>query len=113
MSTRVPTQPCLYTKVRNISHSSRTFSFLPPHGRILTPGQEAYIKGDLATRLATDDRKFGSLVTALTNQELAIVSTPAVHLFDPTTDNTKVLKVTAGVLGIADPCWGGYHSVGY
>lgn len=109
----VPTIPGFYTRVRNISHKTCTFSFLPPHGVRLAPGSETYIPGDLRTRLADNPRNFDAFQAALKNGELVIVSTPTVYVYDAVTDNTKAIRANNGVLALGDPSWGAYHSVGY
>lgn len=112
---------CFFTSVRNISGHELAFGFLGTHGKRLKAGQSFTVRGDVRDRLAGNKRKFDALERAVhgyTDQSgvsvpatLAIASTPAVHLYDPTLDVTKILTLGNGVIGKADPCWGAYHSV--
>jgi len=64
-----PTTNQFSTIVRNTSGSTMTFSFLPPHGRTLTAGQEYSFAGDIQTRLGTggriNKRKFDAFKAAI------------------------------------------------
>ena len=110
---------CLYSTVRNVATTEKFFGFLPPHGRRLACGEELSVWGHLQnwlTRFTPNDRARRSLEVALTNtlavpNVLALVNTPAVHLYDPTLDNTKILELDNATLAVADPCWGAYSSV--
>lgn len=99
----------LTTKVRNISSKTCTFACLPRSKR-LAPGEEYTFDGDIFAALKGNRRKLKGLTDALRNRLLAIVNTPNVHLFDDTLDNTKVLSLNNGTLGVTDPSWGAYSS---
>lgn len=101
---------CLYTIVRNKSTEAETFSFLPPHGKELQPGEEYYVFGDLSAAVAGFDRDAArrslmALQRALDDGVLEIVQTPAVILRDTNDGTIKQLKLTGGVLGVTNPCW--------
>jgi len=109
---------CLYSTVRNVSTSEKFFGFLPPHGRRLACGEEMTVWGDIQhwlTRFTPNDRARRSLQVALAGdstyaQVLALVNTPAVHLYDATQDETKIITLVDGDFVQADPCWGSYSS---
>lgn len=99
---------CLYTTVKNISGKTRVFGFLGPRGMRLAPGETVTVRGDLIGRLGnmTSARRFKALERSLDiNGSLQIISTPAVHLYDPVAERTRVLAFQNGVLGVTDPCW--------
>lgn len=114
---------CLYSTVRNISTTERFFGFLPPHGRRLACGEEMTVWGDIQTwltRFTPNDRARRSLEGALRSTHdirfphegvLALVKTPAVHLYDATLDVTKIITLANGTFVDTDPCWGDYSSV--
>jgi len=106
---------CLYTSVRNIAPTEKFFGFLPPHGRRLACGEELSFWGTIQswlTRFTPNERGRRSLEEALAgeNPAIAIVKSPAVHLFDETLDETKILTLDGGNFAAADPCWGAYSS---
>jgi hypothetical protein len=106
---------CLYSTFRNIGPSEKFFGFLPPHGKRLACGEEISIWGDpqhWLTRFTPNERARRSLEEALAgaNPVLVLVKTPAVHLFDATADETKILTLNGGSFVAADPCWGAYSS---
>lgn len=103
---------CLYTTVQCLTPQPRTFAFLGRHGKRLAPYQQYTVPGDLATTLASRGRAvhFKSFEKAVAHGDLAIVKTPAVHLYDDAKDVTKVLTLDNGALGKADACWGGFSS---
>ena len=110
---------CLYTTVMNPSTTEeRTFSFLPPHGRKMLPGEQLTVAGNLVDRLAskTSSRQFQAMERALAGGFIVIVSTPAVFLSnnppEPVYPNdvaelptSQMLDGTDGALGLTDPCW--------
>jgi len=105
---------CLYSTVRNISTAEKFFGFLPPHGRRLACGEELSFFEDIQSwlyRNTPNERGRRSFEAALTDSVLVLVKTPAVHLFDPTRDETKILTLDNGSFIAADPCWGAYSSV--
>jgi len=107
---------CLYSVLRNIGPSEKFFGFFPPHGKRLACGEEIAVWGDfqhwLNTRPTPDERGRRSFEEALAgvNPVLVYVKSPAVHLFDETTDETKILTLNNGSFVAADPCWGTYSS---
>jgi len=106
---------CLYSTVRNISPAEKYFGFLGHHGKRLACGEQISVWGDLQhwlTRFTPNERARRSLEAALAgaNPVLALVKTPAVHLFDETTNETKILTLNNGSFAAADPCWGEYSS---
>lgn len=109
---------CLYSTVRNIALSEKFFGFLPPHGRRLACGEEMTVWGDIQhwlTRFTPNDRARRSLQVALAGDStysatLALVHTPAVHLYDTVQDETKILTLNNSTFIMADPCWGSYSS---
>jgi hypothetical protein len=110
-----PAAACLYTTVRNISGKVLFFGFLPPHGKKLDIGEEITIPGTIHSYFARPtyhgrhQRSFESAVAG-DNPTLAIVKTPAVHVFDEVLDRTYILKLHNGSFIKADPCWGTYSS---
>jgi hypothetical protein len=109
----VAASQCLYTTVRNLLTRTAYFDFLPPHGRRLACGEEITVWGDIQhhfTRQTTNDRSQRALELCLANKQIAIEKTPAVHLYDATLDNTKVLSLDSGSFAVVDPCWGAYAS---
>lgn len=103
---------CLHTRLRNISGSAKSFSFLPSHGVWLEDGEEWTFKGDLLAWLSVRglERKLKSYLQALDDGQLALVSTPSQHFYDEELDETKVLEIVDGDFVAADPCWGPYSS---
>lgn len=98
---------CLYTTVQNTSGKERVFGYLGERGKRLGVGELITVPGNIADILGgkTSKRKFKALERSLMNGTLKIVQTPAVHLYDPTNDETQILALDAGALGVADPCW--------
>jgi hypothetical protein len=106
---------CLYTTVRNISATTLFFGFLPPHGKRLACGEAFSFWGDIQSWVwnnLPNERERRSFEEALagTNPVLVIVQTPAMHLFDPTLDQTQIISLDNDTLAPADPCWGTYQS---
>lgn len=111
---QVADSDCLFTTVKNISGTVRVFGFLGPRGKRLAIDETITIPGNLITYLGSGaaangsyaQRKFKGLTRSLlTNGSLEIVSTPAVHLYDPIHDRTKLLAYVGDQLGVVDPCW--------
>jgi len=103
---------CFYTTVQCMTPHPRTFAFLGKHGKRLNPYQQYTVPGDLGTVLASKARTvhFKAFEHAVAAGDLALVSTPAVHLYDATKDVTKVLSLNNTSLGSADACWGAFSS---
>lgn len=105
---------CLYTTLRNTSGAAMYFGFLPPHGRTLDDGEEISVFGDVTSLFRgqpANNRAKRSFEAALDAGNLAIIKTPAVHLYDETLDQTKMLTLDNDSFAVADPCWGSYSSV--
>jgi hypothetical protein len=98
---------CLHTTVKNTSGTERTFGYLGPRGKRLAAGESFTVRGDLVGTLGamTSRRKFDGLTRSLDRGALAIVSSPAVFLYDETDERTRALAVAGGVLGTVDPCY--------
>jgi hypothetical protein len=104
---------CLYSTVRNIATTEKYYGFLPEHGKRMACGEELTVWGDIQhwlTRFTPNGRARRSLEYALENGFIVIANTPAVHLFDETLDETKILTLDNGSFAAADPCWGAYSS---
>ena len=104
---------CLYSTVKNISGGTRTFGFLPPHGRTLADNEEFTIFGDIRHDLGGNQggessaqrRANAAFEAAVEAGELEIVNTPAMILQDVTTDLPRMIQVDVGVLSSLDPGW--------
>lgn len=109
---------CLYTTVKNVSGVTRPFGFLGMHGKTLLPNQEYTEFGDLLSAKFTSDtrtnyRKQKALQVALQGDSsrnipasLHVKSSPVAVIFDNVALVPQVVTVSAGALGVADPCWG-------
>jgi hypothetical protein len=111
---------CFYTTVVNISGGERVFGFLGKHGRRLDADEQYTVPGDLRQVATRNRRTFQALERAVGGYtdsggnvhppSLAIIKTPAVHLWDSTLTRNRMLTLANGVLGVADPCAGHYES---
>ena len=112
---------CLFSTVRNIAPHPVYFGFLPNgYGKRLDSGESYSFWGniqDWMNRYTPDQSAVASLLLALygsvakgISPVLALVKTPAVHLFDSTTEHTKILTLANSNFVAADPCWGAYLS---
>lgn len=100
----------LTTVVRNVSGRTLSFGCFPRSKR-LRPGEHYTIDGELLHAIQNNKRKLKALHRALhVDKTLVIVSSPNIHLYDDVRDETKVLRLSNGVLGVADPSWGNYSS---
>jgi hypothetical protein len=102
---------CLYTVLRNLRPERTYYGFLPPHGRRLDTCEEVVVPGDMMSEFkgqTRNDRKRRSFEAALVAGDIAIVTSPAVHLHDSVLDETKIATLEDGDLALADPCWGTY-----
>lgn len=97
------------TVIRNISHHSQVFGFLP-RGRRLAAGEKFTLNGDLITQIADNPRKLAGFQAALDANIVAVEHTPSVFLYDDTLDTTKVLRVLNGTLGVTNAVSGAYSS---
>lgn len=102
-----PVTTGLYTTVENTSGVAKVFGFLGTHGKRLAANETYTVPGDLVTKLGASrsQRKFKALEKALQDGDLAIVSSPAVYLYDATDEVTRELSLDNAVLGTVDPQW--------
>jgi hypothetical protein len=102
------TSTCLLTTVKNISGASKFFGFLPYNGQTLAANGTLTVLGDLMDAACRGGKpaRYAQLIRdAIDADQLEIVSTPAVILYDATLANSKMLSLINGVLYRADPCW--------
>jgi len=97
----------LYTVVKNMTGMPRTFGYLGEHGKRLLANEQYAHRGDLVSKLGAQlsRRRFDSLVDALDNGRLMIVSSPGLYLYDSAQDITRTLAVHNNILGVVDPSW--------
>ena len=100
---------CLQTLLRNTSGVTKAFSFIPPHGKRLTAGEEISIDGDIWDRIKTK-RQLDALKRAVEAGDIVIVDTPDERHYDETLDMVKVLGVDNGAVTVDDPCEGAWSS---
>lgn len=102
---------CLYSTVKNVSGTRKTFGFLPPHGRSLAVNEEFTVFGDIKQAIIPFERSSGrrniiAFENALLRGDLEIISTPGIILEDDSNPgSTKMLRLRNGTLGTQDPCW--------
>ena len=104
---------CLYSVVKNISGGTKTFGFLPPHGRTLAHNQEFAVFGDVRVGLGGNQggersvqrRANTAFEAAIESGQLEIVSTPSPILQDTVTGLPKMIQSASGSLSAVDPCW--------
>ena len=109
----MPDTLCLKTTIKNKSGGTRTFGWIPPHGKTLTADQSVTIFGDIWDQLSMGGRgNARRLVTALeadiNANRIEIIKSPSLFLYDDTDANVKIVDLDNGTLGIADPCYGSY-----
>lgn len=100
---------CIQTKVRNTSGKTRSFGFIPPHGKRMTAGQEIWVDGDIWDRLK-NERQRKALKDALNDGTIVLMESPKGRHYDDTLDNVKVLGVDNGSVTVNDPCEGAFSS---
>lgn len=98
-----------HTTVKNTSGATKRFGFLPPHGMELSADEEVTVFGDIREAVNRGDR-FGNrwmtaLASALEDDALQIVNTPAPIFYDETADAVKILVVDNSSVSLADPVW--------
>lgn len=104
---------CLYSTVVNRTGQRRHFGFLPPHGKTLEANEEYTVFGHIQEAVVKDvervtsKRHMVAFERAVENGDIDILATPAPILHDTVTHLSKMLKMTSGTLGTADPCWTG------
>lgn len=102
---------CLYSTVRNVCGATRSFGFLPPHGKKLAHDEEYSVFGHISEAVIRGERTEGrrniiAFQNALQRQDLELLETPNVVLRDLNNpDSNKILTMAGGTLGLADPCW--------
>ena len=98
---------CLYSTLRNTSGHEQFFGFLGAHGKRLAANESYSVPGDLNSKLGNtlSQRRFNSFKAALQAGDLALLSTPAVHLHDMAHDVVRVLALNNNELGFVDPCY--------
>lgn len=102
---------CFYTTYKNTSGARRKFSFLPPFGRELAANEEFTAVGGPSDALARgvgseNERILQAFTNAVKAGDLTVTQTPALIIKDTNAPHaSKVVTVTGGVLGIADPCY--------
>ena len=103
---------CLYSTVKNISGGTKTFGFLPPHGKSLLNNTEFNTMGNIIDAVANgfdracSRRSLLAFEQAIDDQQLEITSTPSPILKDSVLTTRSFMIVCANeVLGADDPCW--------
>lgn len=104
---------CLYSTVKNVSGTTKTFGFLPPHGRTLANNEEFTVFGDVRQNLGGNQggersvqrRANAAFEAAIESGDLEILNTPSPILQDTETDLPKMLQLADGELSAVDPCW--------
>lgn len=109
----MPDTNCLYTTVRNVSGGTLSFSFLPPHGKKLTDGENYTFFGDIFDHIRTGGRlnlrkKAGLENALLAANTLEICKTPSPIFYDVAATRIRYLDVTGGAVVVVDPCYGSY-----
>lgn len=103
---------CLNTSLKNITSNTLYFGFGAYRGFSLAPGADKSFFGDVWNQLVAGPnpcaRKIASFQAALLNGLIEITQMPAVALYDSAQSKLKVLQLSGGALGTADPCWGAY-----
>lgn len=103
----------LYSTLRNMLYREVYIGFIGNHGKRIAAGEEVTVFGDIQNvfyRQTPNDRGRRSLQNMLKNDQLVIVKSPSVYLYDATTDETKILTLNNGSFAAADPLWGSYSS---
>lgn len=111
MATLVPTQGCLFTTFKNTSGATKTFSFLPAHGRELAADEELTVFGDpiMAVTRANyraSKRNYDALALAIADGDLDVVSTPCVIVYDETDLASYALGSNNATVTAGAPDWG-------
>jgi hypothetical protein len=102
---------CLFSTVKNISGGSRTFGFLPPHGRKLAANEEFSVFGNILEAIQTgidrnaSRRNITAFQSALANGTLEIIKTPNPILLNGVGQSKMVRIDRANNLSLSDPCW--------
>jgi hypothetical protein len=102
---------CMETILRNPTASPKKYLFLPKNQEFDASEEKTFF-GDITSLILqmSDDaetgrRRLGAFKTALEAGDIEVVKTPNPLLQDTVTDATKLVKLTSGSLGTADPCF--------
>lgn len=102
---------CLMTTVRNITSGTRTFSFLPPHGRDLDANEEFSVYGDMIAAVQranpiASKRHVDAYLEAIASDSktLAVLRTPAPIFWDRNLGTSHLISLETGALVVRDPC---------
>jgi hypothetical protein len=102
---------CIKTTVVNTSGVTRRFSFLPPYGVELAPNATFTHIGTIYDWIDRGRRKMGHTISmrdveyALSQNWLAIQSTPATIVHDSMLASSHMLVVDNGSFKIQSPCY--------
>ena len=101
---------CLFSTVRCIAATGQNFTFLPPHGKFMTPGEEYSMFGHVQAAIQTEApggnaRKISGFLSAVNDGLIEIVSNP-----NPILENglgqAKIVRIDrANNLSLSEPCW--------
>ncbi len=88
----------MHTTIKNTSGETRTFSFIPPHGRELDDNEEVDVLGEIIPQITTK-RARQAYEDAIQTGEITLVTTPAVIIKDDSSGDSKqvVLDTTLDV----------------
>ncbi len=92
----------LRTLIKNTSGATKTFSFIPPHGKRLADDEETSVLGDIVLRLSST-RAREAYESAVASVEITVRHTPAPIIVDDDDDLPKQLTVDAGTVAGEDP----------
>lgn len=104
---------CLYSVVKNTSGATKTFGFLPPHGRTLANNEEFTVFGDIRQNLGSNQgtersvrrRAEAAFEAAVESGDLQILSTPNLIIKDVDSNDPKMIQSDNNALSAVDPCW--------
>lgn len=93
------------TTVRNDSAVAKSFSFLPPHGRRMAPGEVYTFPGDLATVFGGNNkrRQRTALIRTIEAGDLVVLQTPVPQAIDSQTGTTYGIGVTNEQVVVISP----------
>lgn len=102
---------CLMTTVRNTSGATRTFSFLPPHGRDLANNEEFSVYGDMFAAIQranpiASKRHVDAYIDAIAsdNKTLTVLRTPSPIFWDDVLGTPHLISLENLTLVVRDPC---------
>lgn len=103
---------CLYSKVKNTSGVTKTFGFLPPHGKTLAAGETAHVFGDIRQAMVRFERNEArrnilALEAAIQLGDIEIIHSDAVIVTDDANPGAapQQVRLHNGTLGVAPACW--------